>query len=246
MLSLFVPAFLALVWWSASAGPKAVAVILTLPIGVAILMWSLVANQPLTGMSEYFTGLNTELIAGYSEAMILPASIDRLVLLGEFIIGCAAIGFLLRTSGLPQGTTRSERWVPAIFLILIGWGIFKSSFVFASKNHTLAAAMISLATLVVVAGIACRNNRITKQKLSSPGPIIVLLLGLIATSNMGLRSNYKPRLNAASTTLASTKETVMTLISPAKREQLSINRQKLLREISAQHGPLVCRPGNNS
>jgi hypothetical protein len=138
-------------WWRALS-------IISLPILTIVLTWMTLASTDLSSLGNYFTGLNLEVVRGYSEAMSSTKADTKAALV--YVLACALTALLLQLWFIhtnPQGSSqlssapeRSNRLVANLALACIGFVSFKASFVRDDELHMMIGRFWLLGVLIVL------------------------------------------------------------------------------------------------
>ena len=226
---------------------------LALPLVILYITWGFIVSWSPHTMLNYYTGLNFDIVSGYSDAMSLEASRASRILISLYWIAILVNLILYRLLFSRPGSRRTR--FPcllqpditfAISLItLVSWVVFKAAFVRDDAHHILIAGMYLFSFIIILAGfrwdsfcLLLRNNSKSLFLLSIlPAASISYIIAVV-------EGGYRPPMLIDNLVLGLSDN--LLLISGKGKESIAGIRRDKFKSIRAQTEDYKIPPGSTA
>lgn len=209
------------------------------PLLVLVGAWTMFANGSIGNIFDYYFGPNLEIIKGYTDAMSYGASTRSLKLAFVYVFSFATLLALffslvlgVKVNGLRirQLATDPSHCVLLACMSLLGWVVFKSSFVRDDSRHTLVGALFITCFLFVIIGFSRGRYDKHLDIASRENIVFGVIISFISATYLAILSGYRisPRIPLK---YAQSFFDSFRLLSPSGQKVLIANREKAIAEI---------------
>lgn len=226
---------------------------LAAPILLLYSLWGLFVSWSPSAIVSYYTGLNLDIVTGYTDAMSYNVSIESLILAllywTSILVNLAFYELLFMRADYPESSLHNyfkpDSFLAAISLILLSWISFKAAYVRDDGLHVVLAGMFIISFTIMLAGFKwdqlCKIFRNQDKVLFFIASFPLVCISLIITV---LAGGYRPP-NLISTMAKGLLDST-SMITGSGRKTIAKNRRDKLKEIQVNSEDYLISPGSSA